>query len=315
MINGAAKEEPTSMAGIPLTAGALLVFLCFLWGGNAVSIKISNQGIPPFLAAALRSAVACLFLWVYTRKRRVQILLPRKNFLLGVIIGILFGLEMLFLYWGVIFTHASRAVIFIYAYPFLTALGAHFLFANERLNMAKVAGLLLAFTGLFLVFGSRSATLTSRFWAGDLMELTVAILWAAKDLYIKKIAANKEISPFQILFAQLLFSVFFLGPAAFLFERGRPLFLTAPVLIAFAYQCLIVAFFSYLLWLWMIYRFPVSRLAAFTFLAPLFGVILSLVCLKESIPLVLWFALALVAGGIYLVNRPGKAPIGNGMTP
>ena len=248
MIGGATKEEGASITGIPLSAGALLVFLCFLWGGNAVSIKISNQGIPPFLAAALRSAVACLFLWVYTRKRRVQVLLPKGNFLPGVIIGILFGLEMLFLYWGVIFTHASRAVIFIYAYPFLTALGAHFLLANDRLNMAKVAGLTLAFTGLLLVFGTRSTALSSRYWVGDLMELSVAIFWAAKDLYIKKIAANKEISPFQVLFAQLLFSVFFLGPAAFLFERGRPLFLTTPVSIAFAYQCLIVAFFSYLLW-------------------------------------------------------------------
>ena len=148
------------------------------------------------------------------------------------------------------------------------------------------------------------------------MELAVAIFWAAKDLYIKKIAANKKISPFQVLFVQLLFSILILGPAAFLFERGRPLFLTAPVLIAFAYQCLVAAFFSYLLWLWMIYRFPVSRLASFTFLAPLFGVILSLLCLKESIPLVLWVALALVAAGIYLVNwGAGKVPIRNVVAP
>lgn len=303
------------MARIPLTAGALLVFLCFLWGGNAVSIKISNRGIPPFLSAAIRSGVVSALLWMYARRKRELVSFEGRNLLHGFIIGILFGLEMLFLYWGMIFTHASRALIFLYTYPFWMAIGAHLLFANDRLNVAKSGGLILAFTGLFLVFGSRSATLTSRFWLGDLMELTVAILWAAKDLYVKKVALNREMSPFQVLFAQLLFSVFILGPAVFFFERGKSISLTAPVLAAFSYQCLLVAFLSYLLWLWMIYRFPVSRLASFTFLAPLFGVILSLLCLKESIPLVLWFALALVAGGIYLVNRPGKAPIGNGMAP
>jgi len=54
----------------------------------------------------------------------------------------------------------------------------------------------------------------------------------------------------------------------------------------------------------MIHRFPVSRLAAFTFLAPLFGVVLSGLLLHEALPLLLWVGLALVASGIYLVNRP-----------
>ena len=75
---------------------------------------------------------------------------------------------------------------------------------------------------------------------------------------------------------------------------------------AFSYQCVVVAFFSYLLWFWMIHRFPVSRLAAFTFLAPMFGVILSGLVLKEPIPLLLWVGLVLIGAGIYLVNRPPK---------
>lgn len=67
-----------------------------------------------------------------------------------------------------------------------------------------------------------------------------------------------------------------------------------------------VAFFSYLLWFWMIHRFPVIRLAAFTFLAPLFGVLLSGPVLGEATPLLLWVGLPFVAAGIYLANRPGK---------
>jgi drug/metabolite transporter (DMT)-like permease len=302
------EERQQPMTRISLTVAALLVFLCLLWGGNMVSIKISNQGIPPFLAAAIRSGVASALLWVYAWRRRESFPFRGKNFIRGAIIGLVFGLETLFLYWGVVFTHASRALIFLYTYPFWTAIGAHLLFANDRLNVAKVAGLVFAFTGLVLVFGSRSGTLAPRFWVGDLMEITVAVLWAAKDLYVKRISLNREMSPFQVLFAQLLFSVFILGPAAFVFERGETLSLTAPVLIAFTYQCLIVASFSYLLWMWMIYHFPVGRLAAFTFLAPLFGIILSLACLGEFIPLALWIALGLVSGGIYLVNQPEKAP-------
>jgi drug/metabolite transporter (DMT)-like permease len=291
---------------IPLTTGLLLVMVCFLWGGNMVSIKISNRGIPPLLAATIRSAVASGLLWVYARGRRERAFLRGRDLRHGAAIGILFALDFLFLYWGTAFTHASRGIIFLYTHPFWVALGAHFLLPDDRLTVVKGAGLVLAFGGLLSVFGSRSATLGPLFWIGDLMELAAAVFWAATTLYIKKVVGSSAFTHYQTLFAQLFFSIPVLGAAWLLFERGESLSLSAPVLGAFGYQCLVVAFFSYLLWFWMIHRFPVSRLAAFTFLAPMFGVILSGLVLREPIPLLLWVGLVLVGAGIYLVNRPPK---------
>ncbi len=77
------------------------------------------------------------------------------------------------------------------------------------------------------------------------------------------------------------------------------------MLAALFYQTVIVATVSYVLWFWMIYHYQVSRLAAFTFLAPLFGVLLmSNAILGETLTPLLLAGLALVAIGIYLVNRP-----------
>jgi drug/metabolite transporter (DMT)-like permease len=91
-------------------------------------------------------------------------------------------------------------------------------------------------------------------------------------------------------------------------ERSKPFNPTLTVLVAIGYQCLIVAFLSYLLWFWMIHRFAMSRLTAFTFLAPVFGVVLSGLVLRESIPLQLWVGLTLIAAGIYVVNQSAKKP-------
>jgi drug/metabolite transporter (DMT)-like permease len=271
-----------------------------------VSIKISNQGIPPILAAAIRSGVASGLLWAYAWGRRERVFLRGRDLRHGIVIGILFALDFLFLYWGLAFTHASRGTIFLYTHPFWVALGAHFLLPDDRLTVAKGGGLVLAFAGLLSVFRSRSATLGPRFWIGDLMELAAAVFWAATTLYIKKVVANRDFTHYQTLFAQLFFSAPVLGVAWLLFERGESLSLTAPVVGAFAYQCIVVASFSYLLWFWMIHHFPVSRLAAFTFLTPMFGVILGGLVLREPIPLLLWVGLVLVGAGIYLVNRPPK---------
>ncbi len=136
------------------------------------------------------------------------------------------------------------------------------------------------------------------------MEVGAGILWAATTLYIKRFIWDKPITHFQTLFAQLFFSIPILAAGSLIFERGKSVILAPLVVSAIVYQIFVVAFFSYLVWFWMIHRYPVSRLAAFTFLAPLFGVILSGILLKEDLTFQLWVGFCLVSSGIYLVNRP-----------
>jgi len=295
-------------SAIPLTASLILAGLCLIWGGNTVSIKISNQGIPPLLAATGRSIIAATLLWAYAGARGEGVFLRGRDLWHAAVIGILFGLEFVFIYWGLAFTDVSRGIILLYTNPFWVALGAHLFLPGDRLTVLKGVGLVLAFAGVVLVFGSRSATLGPQFWIGDLMQLAAGISWAATTLYIKRVVESREFTHYQTMFAQLFFSIPILGVAWFVFQRGQPLSLTASVVGAFAYQCLVVAFFSYVLWFWMIHNFPASRLHAFTFLAPLFGVILSGLILREAIPLPLWAGLVLVGVGIYVVNRPPKVP-------
>jgi len=302
-----ASEGSDQLSGaIPLSAGLTLAGLCFLWGGNLVSIKISNQGIPPLLAAVARSGVASFLIWVYARSKGEGVFLPRRELKHAVIIGLLFGLEFIFLYWGLVFTHASRGIIFFYTQPFWTAIGAHFLLTGDRLNSGKIGGLAVAFLGLVTVFWSRSVELGPLYWLGDLMQVGGGLAWALTSIYVKRIISGRDYTHYQTLFAQLFFSIPVLAVAWLVFQRSSPIALTGPVVGAFLYQALIVAFVSYLAWFWMIHRYSISRLAAFTFLSPLFGVVLSGLILKEPIPLLLWLGLVLVAAGIYLVNRPQR---------
>jgi drug/metabolite transporter (DMT)-like permease len=283
------------------------MMLSFLWGGNMVSIKFTNQGIPPILAAAIRSCIASFLLWIYARTKHENVFLQADDMKHGLVIGALFGFEFLFLYWGVSFTDASRATIFLYCHPFFVAIGAHFLLSGDRLTIIKLVGLVLAFSGLVLVFGSRSPTLGPHFWVGDLMELAAGLMWGATTLYVKKFIWNKPITHYQTLFAQLFWSIPILVVGWLVFEWSRPVDLKPVVLTALFYQTVIVAFMSYLAWFWLIHRYPVSQLAAFTFFAPLFGVLLSALMLDEVITAYLAIGLVLVAAGIYLVNRPQAA--------
>ena len=298
------------MNPLSLPYGILQIFICFLWGANLVSIRISNQGIPPMLAAVSRSIIAGCLLWLYARLNGLSLSLERKDIIHGIIIGWLFGTEFLFIYWGLAFTTASRSVIFLYTHPFWVALGAHFIFKDDRLNPRKIAGLFLAFAGILSVFRSHSEQLPSGYWIGDLMELAAAFFWATTTLYIKRMSQTRHISHYQTLFAQLLYSIPILAAGWVIGEKlDGPRYLNALVLTAFAYQCFVVAFFSYMLWFWMISRFSVSALTAFTFFAPLFGTVLGALVLSEPVPPMVWIGMALVGGGIYLVNRVPKTNV------
>jgi drug/metabolite transporter (DMT)-like permease len=293
-----------SQKNLPLTAVSLMALLCLLWGGNLVSIKVSNQGIPPILGAAMRSVFASGLLWIYARCSGRRFFLKRDYLGHGAIVGFLFGMSFLFLYWGLVFTDVARSVIFIYTHPFWVAIAAHFVLPNERLTWTKIAGLVVAFAGLISAFGARSSALGPLYWLGDLMTLVSAIFWAASMVYLKRFIWDRPITHFETLSAQLLFSIPVLAIGSLLLESGKSLNPGVLVFSAFAYQVIVVAVLSYLLWFWLIHHFPVTRLAAFTFMAPLFGVALSGLLLHEIIPLRLYLGLVLVASGLYLVNRP-----------
>lgn len=304
-----AQTPPVRPAGellsgrIPLKAVVILAVLCFLWGGNAVAIKFSSQGLPPMAAAALRSIVSGFLVWVYARSKGRRVIFPVGQRRHALVIGLLFGTEFLLLYWGLSYTPASRASIFVNTNPFWVALGAHFLLKSDRLTMVKAIGLILAFAGVAAVFRVSSTVLPPDHLIGDMMELTAGALWAATTLYIKRISETVVLDHYQTLFAQLFWALPVLLLGSILWEFPLRPDWTPLVLGAVFYQSVIVAFASYLVWFWLIHRHTVSRLVSFTFLSPMFGVILGGLVLGEPITLMVWLGLACVGAGLYLVNR------------
>jgi drug/metabolite transporter (DMT)-like permease len=288
-------------AALDPAAALLLLVLCAIWGAGQVAIKLANAGVSPLCQAGLRSAGAALLLAAWSRLRGVALFHRGTPLGYATLIAVLFTGEFVCIYWGFQFTTASRGVLFIYFAPFVVTLGAHFLLPGEPLHGTKLLGLAGAFAGLALAFADGFGLPTRRELLGDVLELAGAVLWGATTLVIK--AWGRDVSPHETLVYQLAGSaVGLLALAALLGEAG----VTGPsvvVLGALAYQAVVVAFASYLAWFWLLGRYPASHMAAFTFWTPLFGLGAAWLVLGEPVTPVLVAAMALVAAGIYLVNR------------
>ncbi len=281
----------------------ILVVLCLSWGVQQVAIKVAIPGISPVLQAGIRSIGATILILVWMKIRHIAILDKDGTFWWGMTVGLLFSGEFLLIYWGLQFTNASRAVIFLYMSPFVVALGAQWFVPEEQLTKNQVVGLCLAFVGIIIAFHESLNLPTNRMLVGDSMLIGAAVLWGATTILIKA-SPLAAIAPSKTLLYQLAISAFVLPLGALI--MGEPGFIKVSPLIAacIIYQIVWVAFITYLTWFWLIKRYSVSRVASFTFLTPLFGVIAGGLCLNEQFSINLLFSLVFVGTGIYLVNLP-----------
>jgi drug/metabolite transporter (DMT)-like permease len=286
---------------LDLKAIVSLSFVTLLWGFNYFAIKYSNQGVSPIFASTLRSAIAFICGLFYCFRQKEKPFHTDVMLFHGVIVGLLFGAEFACIYLGLLYTDAARSVLFVYLSPFVVAIGAHFLLKGDRLTIPKMIGLALAFAGVFIVFGGRPKTAKATMFLGDSLQIAAAVLWGATTLYIKKFMA-KRVEPIHTFLYQLFFSIPILLTVSIILEP-RWIYKIDPYIVAsLFYQSVVVAFITYLVWFKLIHEYSVSRLSAFTFFTPIFGVLFGILLLHEELTVSLIMGLPMVSMGIFLVN-------------
>ena len=285
-------------------AVVLIVSCCFLWGLNQVAAKAAMPEVPALWQAASRSLIGALLVWGWARWRGVSMLVQDATWRGGLLAGALFGAEFLCIFVGLQFTTASRMVVFIYISPFVVALGMPFIARSEHLSRWQVAGLLLAFAGVAWAFAEGFTTPAAgpHQLLGDALGVAAGVLWGATTLAIRGSALASAAAE-KTLWYQLAISGVLLTGAALAVGTPVPHTLSALAWSAMLFQIVIVTFVSYLVWFWLVRHYPATRLASFTLLTPVFGLLMGAVLLNEPITARLVIALVAVAAGIVLVNR------------
>jgi drug/metabolite transporter (DMT)-like permease len=296
---------PPSPSSRPLdaTAIAVTIGLCLSWGFNNVAIKLAIHDIPPLIQTSARSLVAALLVGAWTQARGIPLFKRDGTLRAGILAGVLFALEFMLIYRGLVWTTATRGVLFLYLAPFFVVIGSRWLVPGDHFHLSQWLGLLLSFVGIVIAFGLPTPAADSRQVLGDLMLVGGAAAWAATTLTIKASALNR-ISAEKTLLYQLVVSAPLLGLGAIVFGERITATPSAVALGAFAYQTIYVVSITFTIWFVLVVRYSAARLSVFTFLAPLFGVAAGHLVLGEPLTPAFAVAVALVAAGLLLVNRP-----------
>ncbi|WP_138464725.1 DMT family transporter [Poseidonocella sp. HB161398] len=289
------RKDRMDMAG-----AAGLVLFAAIFALNQVVIKVTNGGFQPIFGAGLRGigAGACLLLWVWWRK--IPLSLPRDAWPGAALIGLCFTMEYICLFLSLDMTSVARSVVIFYSMPVWLTLAGHFLIPGERITRFKALGLAFAVAGVGVALANRSGGQTSL--AGDLLALGAAFSWTGIAL-CARVTKLREVAPETQLMCQLVIStVLLLAISPFFGPFLRDL--AAIHLWGLAFQSVIVASGGFLFWLWVLSIYPAGAVASFSFLTPVFGVFLGWGLLGEHLGPEIFLALALVAAGLLLINRP-----------
>lgn len=300
---------------MPIVACAFTVFLCLLFGANAVAIKISLSGMGPFTTAGMRFAVAAVVISLWARATGRSFRLKRGQIRHVLLIGILFTCQLSLFYLGLSRTHASRGTLVANLVPFFVLFLAHFMVPGDRMTPRKFIGILLGFAGVFFIF-AEDLGLTADLRVGDLAVLGATIIWSCNSVYVKRVI--DDFDPFHLVLYPMVFAVpvFFL--AGYFADARMISELSIAVIASMGYQALVTASFGFVAWNTLLQKYGAVALHSFIFLMPVSGVVLGGWILSEPITANILLALVLISAGILVVHvNPRRytpvLPLGRGL--
>ena len=305
--------KENSIFSKPLVLTLLALLCCALWGSATPFIKIGYELVLPaerdvastILFAGIRFTLAGILTIAIFSIGRKKFLIPKKENLGRVGIVCIFQtiVQYIFFYLGLANTSGVKGTVISGGSVFFALLISSLIFRLEKLNTRKIIACIVGFAGIVVV---NLSGLEPNVNIGDVFVLLSTVSYAISSVLMKRFSEHEDpvvISGYQFIVGGLIMC---LGALAF---GGRVNFSDFRGILVLLYLALLSAV-AYSVWGILLKYNPVSRVTVFTFMTPVFGVLLSLLLLKNENsavePLNLIICLILVSAGIFVLNYQKK---------
>ena len=178
---GGALSHPAK--DIDVKGAALAVLVSILWGANPVAIKLGLADAPPIRLAWMRFLVggAIITLWAWASGRFAGLRIERREWRPLIFLGLLFTLQIGMMNVGTSLTSASHSAILLNLYAVHTVVLSHFMIPGDRLSVKKVTGVLVAYSGIVLLF-ARQLTHGAPTLLGDVIMVLSGFVLAERTV-------------------------------------------------------------------------------------------------------------------------------------
>jgi len=286
---------------LDVKGAVLALVLAVLWGANPVAIKLGLADVAPVRMAFFRFAVSAIVIFGYAvvTGRRDVLLIPRGQGKPIWSLGLLCVVQIALMNVGIDRTTAAHAVIMVNSYAVHTVVFAHFLLPGDRLTARKLVGVLIAYSGVVILFAP-GFTGTEGTLVGDLIISVSALVLAERTIFIAKTV--QRVDPVRLMMYQSIIGAAGLLLMSLMWDVDRPTRWTASLFLSILYQGALIGGFNFVLNAKLLRIYQPSAMATVALSTPIWGVLIAAVIAHEGLSPELLLASALVATGIGLTT-------------
>ncbi len=251
--------------------------------------------------AFFRFALSAMVIFAYavTTGRRDVLLIPRGQGKAIWSLGLLCVVQVALMNVGIDRTTAAHAVIMVNSYAVHTVVFAHFLLPGDRLTARKLVGVLVAYSGVVVLFAP-GFTGAGGTLVGDLIISVSALLLAERTVFIAKTV--QRVDPVRLMMYQSIIGAAGLFLVSLLWDVDRPTRWTVGLLLSILYQGALIGGFNFVLNAKLLQVYQPSAMATVALSTPIWGVLIAALIGHEGVSPEILLASIMVATGIGLTT-------------
>jgi len=285
---------------------ALLTILALIWSSAFFNIKIATYSYGPVTIALLRTFFGAIPVVGICLIKKIKIEAFSKDWYWFAAIGMINLVIPFFLIaYGVQRVQSNLAAILMASTPLSATVLAHFFTKNEKINLIKILGVLVGFSGIVFLF-SDNVLINENNFTYALLILFGSTFYVVGGLLTLKVSDKKNEN---VTASILIWGTLFLIPITAFTEKPWNLNPSIDSTISLVYLGVVATGLAWLLRFKILKNNGLVFQAQVAYLIPIFGIILGYIFLKELITPKVLIALLAVIIGIYLVKKSNSINI------
>jgi drug/metabolite transporter (DMT)-like permease len=281
----------------------LLTLLALIWASAFFNIKIATYSYGPTTIAFLRVFFGSIPLIVICFLKKIKIEAFSKDWFWFAAIGFInLVLPFFLIAYGIKNVQSNLAAILMASTPLSATILAHLFIKNEKINLLKLVGILLGFSGIIFLFTDKILFSENNIWSALIILLASTFYVMGGVLTLKISNKSNE----NVTTSIMIWATIFLLPLSLFFEQPWNLTPSLDSTISLIYLGIFATGIAWLLRFHILKKNGLVFQAQVAYLIPIFGVILGFLFLKEAITSKVIISLIAVLIGIYIVKKGSK---------
>ncbi len=280
------------------------ILICLIWGSTWLAIRVGLDFLSPLISSGLRFFSASIFVYMFMKFAKIPLQKDSTSVKLYFFLSLFsFVVPFALVYWAEQFIPSGLASIVFAVMPFCIILFSKIAFPQEHISFNQLAGVILGFSGIVIIFSENLTLDLSNQLLGILAVLVSSAMQAAIGVTVKKY--GKHLHPLSMHFIPLLLAGIILIFAGFLFEDSNKWVFNFSSVASILFLAFFGTLVTFTIYYWLLKRINIVILSLSSFITPIVAVILGWMILNEKFSLQTLAGSAFVLIGILFANFRG----------